>query len=73
MKLNRMLLKKILFIMIILAVVPFALEVVLLADVAGAEFALLFIIYYLKTTAYLLLERWLQFKRSVIAVCTLLD
>lgn len=72
MKLDRALLKKILYIMIILAVAPFALEVVLLADVAGAEFAVLFLIYYLKSTSYALLERWLEFKRSVIAVCTLL-
>lgn len=72
MKLDRALLKKILYIMIILAIAPFALEVVLLADVAGAEFAVLFAVYYLKSTAYIALERWLEFKRSVIAVCTLL-
>ncbi|MEX0963107.1 MAG: hypothetical protein WDZ52_03565 [Pseudohongiellaceae bacterium] len=72
MKLDRALLKKILFILIIIAVAPFALEVVLLADVAGAEFAVLFAIYYLKSTAYIVLERWLEFKRSVLVVCTLL-
>lgn len=72
MKLDRALLKKILFIMIILAVAPFALEIVLLADVAGAEFAVFFLIYYLKTTAYMIYERWLEFKRSVLAVCALL-
>jgi hypothetical protein len=72
MKLDRPLLKKIAFVMIILAVAPFALEVVLLADVAGAEFAVLFLIYYLKTSTYALIERWLEFKRSVLAVCSLL-
>lgn len=72
MKLDRALLKKIFYILIILAIAPFALEVVLLADVAGAEFAALFAIYYLKSTAYILLERWLEFKRSAAAVCTLL-
>ena len=72
MKLDRVLLKMILFIMIILAIAPFALEVVLLADVAGAEFAALFSIYYLKSSAYILYERWLELQRSVIAVCTLL-
>jgi hypothetical protein len=69
---NRALLKKIFFVMVILAVAPFALEVVLLADVAGAEFAVFFLIYYLKTTAYMILERWLEFKRSVLAVCSLI-
>lgn len=58
--------------MIILAIAPFALEVVLLADVAGAEFAVFFAIYYLKSTAYIVFERWLEFKRSVISICTLL-
>ena len=72
MKLDRALLKKIFFILIILAVAPFAFEVVLLADVAGAEFATFFLIYYLKTTAYIALERWLEFKRSVLAACALL-
>jgi hypothetical protein len=72
MKLDRALLKKILYIMIILAIAPFALEVPLIADVAGADFAVLFAIYYLKSTSYILLERWLEFKRSVTAVCTLL-
>lgn len=72
MKLDRALLKKILFVLIILAVAPFAMEVVLLADVAGAEFAVFFLIYYLKTTAYALLERWLEFKRNVLAICKLL-
>lgn len=72
MKLDRALLKKILFVMIILAVAPFALEVVLLADVAGAEFAVFFLIYYLKTTAYMIYERWLEFKRNVLAMLTLL-
>jgi len=71
-KLDRALLKKILYIMIILAIAPFALEFVLLADVAGAEFAVLFLFYYLKTTAYAVLERWLEFKRSLLAVCALL-
>jgi hypothetical protein len=42
MKLDRALLTKTLTIMIILAITPFALEVVLLADVLGAEFAILF-------------------------------
>jgi len=50
MTLDRALLKKGFFILIILAVAPFAFEVVLLADVAGAEFAVFFLIYYLKTT-----------------------
>ncbi|MBL4574310.1 MAG: hypothetical protein JKY86_14750 [Gammaproteobacteria bacterium] len=72
MKLDRTLLKKILYIMIILAIAPFALEVVLLADIAGAEFAILFAIYYLKSTAYIAFERWLEFKRRVVAACTLL-
>jgi len=71
-KLNRALLKKILFVLIILAVAPFALEVVLLADVAGAEFAVFFLIFYLKTIAYALFERWLEFKRSVLIICELL-
>ena len=71
MKLDRSLLKKILYVMVLLAVAPFAMEVVLLADVAGAEFAVLFLIFYLKTTAYVILERWLEFKRSVIAICSL--
>lgn len=57
MKLDRPLLKKIAFVIIILAVAPFALEVVLLADVAGAEFAVLSLIYYLKTDTYALIER----------------
>lgn len=57
MKLDCPLLKKIAFVIIILAVAPFALEVVLLADVAGAEFAVLFLIYYLKTDTYALIER----------------
>lgn len=57
MKLDRPLLKKIAFVIIILAVAPFALEVVLLADVADAEFAVLFLIYYLKTDTYALIER----------------
>ncbi len=72
MRLNRALLKKILFVMIILAVAPFAMEVVLLADVAGAEFAVFFLIFYLKTTAYALYERWLAFKHEVLAICSLL-
>lgn len=72
MKLDRPLLKKILYILIILAVAPFALEIVLLADVAGAEFAVFFLVYYLKTTAYAILERWLEFKRSVTVTCALL-
>lgn len=72
MKLDRALLKKILFILIILAVAPFALEIVLLADVAGAEFAVFFLFYYLKTTAYALLGRWLEFKRGAMAVISLL-
>lgn len=72
MKLDRPLLKKIAFVIIILAVAPFALEVVLLADVAGAEFAVLFLIYYLKTDTYALIERQLEFKRSVLAVCSLI-
>ncbi len=72
MKLDRPLLKKILFILIILAVAPFALEVVLLADVAGAEFAVFFLIFYLKTSAYAIFERWLEFKSVILAVCSLL-
>ena len=72
MKLDSVLLKRILFFIILLAIAPFALEVVLLADVAGAEFAVLFAIYYLKSTAYIIFERWLEFKRNVAAVCTLL-
>lgn len=66
-------LKKISYILIILAIAPFALEVVLRADVAGAEFAVLFAIYYLKSKAYILLERWMEFKRSAVAVCILLS
>lgn len=72
MKLDRALMKKILYIMIILAIAPFALEVVLLADVAGAELAVLFSIYYLKSTSYIVLEHWLKLKRNVTAACTLL-
>ncbi len=72
MTLDRELLKKILYVTIILAIAPFALEVVLLADVAGAEFAVFFLLYYLKTTAYVLIERWLEFKRRLLVVCTLL-
>jgi len=73
MKLDRALLKKIFFVMIILAVAPFAMEVVLLADVAGAEFAVFFLVCYLKTTAYMIYERWLEFKRSMLAICALLS
>ena len=72
MTLDRALLKKGFFILIILAVAPFAFEVVLLADVARAEFAVFFLIYYLKTTAYIILQRWLEFKCSVFAACSLL-
>jgi hypothetical protein len=72
MTLDRALLKKGFFILIILAVAPFAFEVVLLADVPGAEFAVFFLIYCLKTTAYIILRRWLEFKRSVFAACSLL-
>ena len=71
MTLDRALLKKGFFILIILAVAPFAFEVVLLADVARAEFAVFFLIYYLKTTVYIILQRWLEFKRSVFAACRL--
>ena len=72
MTLDRALLKKGFFILIILAVAPFAFEVVLLADVARAEFAVFFLIYHLKTTAYIIPQRWLEFKRSVFAACSLL-
>lgn len=72
MKLDRELLKKILYVMIILAVAPFAMEVVLLADVAGAEFAVFFLIYYAKTAAYRIYEQWLEFKHSFLSVCYLL-
>ncbi len=72
MKLDRALLKKILYIMIILVMAPFALEIVLLADVVGAEFAALFAIYYLKSIAYLVYERWLEAKRKMVSICTLL-
>lgn len=72
MKLDRALLKRILYVLILLAVAPFALEVVLLADVAGAEFAVLFLIFYAKTTAYALYERWLALRQSLLAVCSLL-
>ncbi len=72
MKLDKQQLKKILYILIILAVAPFALEVVLLADVAGAEFAVFFLVFYLKSIAYVVLERWLEFKRNVATVLSLL-
>jgi hypothetical protein len=42
MKPDRALLKKTLTIMSILAIMPFALEIILLADVLGAELAILF-------------------------------
>lgn len=72
MKLDRALCKKILYVLVLLAVAPFALEIVLLADVAGAEFAVLFLVFYFKTTVYALIERWLEFKRSITAVCGLI-
>jgi len=71
-KLDRALLKKILYIMIILAIAPFALKFVLLADVAGAEPAVLFLYYYLKTNTYAVLERRLELKRRLLATCALL-
>jgi len=54
-----------------LAIAPFALDVVLLADFLGAEFAILFQFTILKKILYPF-ERWLEFKRSVIAGCKLL-
>ena len=43
--------------LLIVAIAPFAIEILILADIAGAEFALVFLFAYLKSVVMVLRER----------------
>lgn len=57
--------RKIGFLLILLMIAPFAIEIVFLADMVGVEFAILFAVFYLKDIVNRLIEKWLELKESL--------
>lgn len=53
-RLNRTTLRRVFFILVLMAIIPFAVELVFVAEVMGAEVTVLFFVYWLK-------DQWQQF------------
>ncbi|UHQ53693.1 MULTISPECIES: hypothetical protein [Microbulbifer] len=65
--------RAILFWSIVILIAPFAVEVVMLAELAGAEFAIGFLLLYLKQSMLQLRERLLRLKATLTNVAGLLN
>lgn len=65
--------KRILFWAIVLAIAPFFVEIVLVANLMGAEFALFFAAFYYKEIARLLSRKWLEFREEFVVSINILS
>ncbi len=54
--------KTIFYILVLLAVAPFAIEFLFMAEFVGAEFAVTFMVYYFRNAYFELVHRFLEFK-----------
>ena len=63
-KLDRKMLIRIACLGLLLAVMPFSMELILLADIGGLDFALTFFMLYLGAVHNAVLEKWSNFKRG---------
>ena len=63
-KLDRKTLIKLACLVLLLAVMPFSMELILLADIGGLDFALTFFMLYLGSMHNTVLEKWSNFKRG---------
>ena len=63
-KLDRKTLIKIACLILLLAVMPFSMELILLADIGGLDFALTFFMLYLSAMHNAVLEKWADFKKG---------
>lgn len=61
-KIDRPMLIKVGCVLLLLAVSPFAIEFVFIADFVGVEFAVTFMLLYFKTALFELVEKWWRFK-----------
>ncbi|MBO6564540.1 MAG: hypothetical protein JJ956_07340 [Pseudomonadales bacterium] len=61
-KFDKHFLKQVGFVLVFLALAPFSIEIVLIADVAGIEFAVTFMAVYYRAVFADLVERWWRFK-----------
>lgn len=61
-KVDRPMLVKIGCVLLLLAVAPFAIEFLFIADFVGVEFAVTFMLLYFKTAFFELVEKWWRFK-----------
>lgn len=65
-KLDKKTLIKIGLILILIAILPFSMEMVLLIDIGGMDFALTFLLMYLSTFYNSVLVKWDNFKRELV-------
>lgn len=64
-RVDRKSLIKIGLILVLLAILPFSMEMVLLIDIGGIDFALSFLVIYLGTLYNTILVKWDAFKREL--------
>ncbi|MFT6753725.1 MAG: hypothetical protein ACJA2O_003921 [Candidatus Azotimanducaceae bacterium] len=57
-KINRPLIIKLGCVLLLLAVAPFAIEFLFIADFVGVEFAVSFMLFYVKNAFFELVEKW---------------
>jgi len=65
--------KLILFFSIIILIAPFAIETVMLAELAGAEFAIGFLLLYLKQSILIARQKIAQFITSIENIASMLS
>jgi hypothetical protein len=62
-KLDRKTLLRIACIFLVIALLPFSMELVLLIDIGGIDFAITFLMIYLASAYQYLLGRWFEFRK----------
>lgn len=66
--LNREQLRKALFVLALLAIAPFAIELIFVAEIVGAEVTVLFFLLFLRDQYRSLKDRWHEFVLEIAAV-----